>query len=89
TLNFQKQQIFESLGENDSGDIEIELLNQTSLTLYVWINQISYNLTPFEKKILVLGNGEIVYFSSAPGMFPVFGKEVLKKGNSYRWNFSF
>lgn len=88
TLNFQKQQVFESSGENDSGEIEIEMLNQTSLTLYVWINQISYNLSPFEKKTLVLGNGEIVYFSSAPGMFPVFGREILKKGNSYRWNFS-
>jgi len=31
---------------------------------------------------------DITFFSSAPGLFPVFGKEILKKGSSYRWNFS-
>ncbi len=31
---------------------------------------------------------DITFFSSAPGLFPVFGKEILKKGNVYRWNFS-
>jgi len=87
TLFFQKQQVFENTGENDSGEIEIELLNQTSQTLYLWINNISYNLAPFEMKVLILNTGEITYFSSAPGMYPVFGKEMLAKGNSYRWKF--
>jgi hypothetical protein len=31
---------------------------------------------------------DIVYFSSAPGLFPGFGKEVLQKGNTYVWKFS-
>jgi uncharacterized protein YgiM (DUF1202 family) len=88
SLNFQKQHFFESSGENESGEIEIELLNQTSQTLYLWLNRNSYNLSPFEKKVLILDTEEIVYFSSAPGKFPVFGKEILKKGNTYRWNFS-
>jgi uncharacterized protein YgiM (DUF1202 family) len=88
TLNFQKQHFFESAGENETGETEIEMVNQTSQTLYVWINKNSYNLVPFEKKVLIMGTEEIVYFSSAPGMFPVFGKETLKKGNTYRLNFS-
>jgi len=88
TLYFQKQHFFEKSGENETGDIEIELLNQTSQSLYIWINTNSYNLSPFEKKVLIMNKEEIVYFSSAPGLFPVFGKEILKKGNSYRWNFS-
>lgn len=88
TLYFQKQQFFESSGENETGEIELEILNKTSQSLYVWINRNSYILSPFEKKVLILDNEEIVYFSSAPGMFPVFGKENLKKGNSYRWSFS-
>lgn len=87
TLFFQKQQVFESTGENESGETEIELLNQTSHSLYLWINNITYNLAPFEMKVLILNTEEITYFSSAPGMFPVFGKEILKKGNSYRWKF--
>jgi hypothetical protein len=88
TLNFQKQHFFESAGENETGEIEIEMLNKTSQLLYVWINRNSYNLSPFEQKVLVMDTTEIVYFSSAPGKFPVFGKESLKRGNSYIFSVS-
>jgi uncharacterized protein YgiM (DUF1202 family) len=88
TLYFQEQHFFEKSGESETREIEIELLNQTSQSLYIWINSNSYNLSPFEKKVLIMNKEEIVYFSSAPGLFPVFGKEILKKGNSYRWNFT-
>jgi len=88
SLNFRKQHFFERTGENETGGVEIEMLNQTSSTLYIWINTNSYNLSPFEKKVLVMNTEDITFFSSAPGLFPVFGKEVLKKGSSYRWNFS-
>ncbi len=88
TLHFQKQHFFERSGPNETGDIEIDLVNQTSKTLFVWINKNTYNLLPFEKKVLDLNTEEITFFSSAPGLFPVFGKEILKKGSSYRWNFS-
>ena len=88
SLNFQKQHFFERSGPNESGEVEIELINQTSNTLFIWINRNTYNLVPFEKKVLMMNTEDIVFFSSAPGLFPVFGKEVLKKGSSYRWNFS-
>ena len=88
TLNFQKQHFFERSGTNETGEIEIEMMNQTSKTLFVWINSSTYNLLAFEKKVLVMNTEDIMFFSSAPGLFPVFGKEVLKKGSSYRWNFS-
>jgi uncharacterized protein YgiM (DUF1202 family) len=88
TLNFQEQHFFERSGENETGEIEIELVNHTSKTLYVWINSSTYNLMPFEKKMLVMKTEDVIFFSSAPGLFPVFGKEVLKNGNSYRWDFS-
>jgi uncharacterized protein YgiM (DUF1202 family) len=88
TLYFQKQHFFERSGENESGEVEIEMINHTSETLYVWINGNSYNLSPFEKKVLLMNTEDITFFSSAPGLFPVFGKEILKKGSTYRWNFS-
>ncbi len=88
TLHFQKQHFFEKSGENETGDIEIEMINRTSKTLYVWINSNTYNLLPFEKKVLIMDTEETIFFSSAPGLFPVFGKEILKKGNTYRWDFS-
>jgi len=88
TLNFQKQHFFERSGENENGDIEIELINRTDKSLFVWINKNIINLTPHEKKNLIFNDQEIIYFSSAPGLYPVFGREILKKGNSYKWNFT-
>lgn len=88
TLYFQKQQFFERSGENEKGEVEIELINQTIKTLFIWINRISYSLSPYEKKVLLMDTEDITFFSSAPGLFPAFGKEILKKGNCYRWKFT-
>jgi hypothetical protein len=88
TLNFQKQNYFERSGENEPGEVAIELINRTDHSLFVWINRNIYNLAPFEKKELVFSEEEITFFSSAPGLFPVFGREILKKGNVYQWNFT-
>jgi hypothetical protein len=87
TLHFQKQSFFGISGLNDTGDIAIELINRTDRSLFVWINKNIYNLSPYEVKNLIFNKEEIIYFSSAPGLYPVFGKEILKKGNSYTWNF--
>jgi len=88
TLNFQKQHFFERSGTNETGRVETELINHTSKTLYIWINSNIYSLLPFEKKVLIMDTEDFIFFSSAPGLFPVFGKEILKKGSSYQWNFS-
>ena len=88
TLYYQKQFFTEKSGENAEGDIEVVLINRTSYQLYLWINNNSYDLYPHEKKVLILENEDITYFSSAPGLFPVFGKEILKTGSIYQWNFS-
>jgi hypothetical protein len=87
TLNFQKQNFFERSGVNENGDVSIELINHTGRSLFLWINRNIYNLAPYEKKELIFNTEEITYFSSAPGLYPVFGREILKKGNSYRWDF--
>jgi uncharacterized protein YgiM (DUF1202 family) len=88
TLMAQRQRFFEKSGSGAIGEVEIELINKTSKTLFVWINKNSYNLFPFEKKLLIMNTEEITFFSSAPGLFPVFGKEILKMGSTYRWIFS-
>lgn len=87
TLTFGKQNFFEKSGASATGHIEIELLNGTTHHLFVWINQISYDIGPREKKILILEEEEVIYFTSTPGLFPVFGKENLQRGNTYIWKF--
>lgn len=88
TLYFQEQHFFEASGETGTGDIEIELVNRTEHSLFIWINKKTYKLDPHERKDLIFDDEEIIYFSSAPGLYPVFGKEILKKGFSYRWDFT-
>lgn len=88
TLNFQNQNFFEKSDENASGDLELVLVNLTDHQLYIWINNNSYDLSPHEKKTLIMQEENITYFSSVPGLFPIFGKEILKKGNTYQWKFS-
>jgi len=88
TLNFQKQHFFERSGENENGDITIQLMNRTDHSLFIWINKNIFNLAPHEKKDLIFNDEEITFFSSAPGLYPVFGREILKKGNSYKWDFT-
>jgi len=92
TLKFSKQNFFEKAAEmtaeTTAGNVEIELINSTAHTLFVWINKFSYDISPYEKKVLVMDDVDITYFSSAPGLFPVFGREVLRKGKIYVWKFS-
>jgi hypothetical protein len=88
TLNFRDQKFFERSGEGTEGLVTIELINHTGQQLFVWINKNICNLYPHEKKELVYNDEEIIFFSSAPGLYPVFGREILKKGATYRWDFS-
>jgi hypothetical protein len=88
TLYFQNQHFFEKSGVNENGDIAIELINRTDHSLFIWINRNIYNLAPHEKKDLIFNEEEITYFSSAPGLYPVLGREVLKRGFSYKWDFT-
>jgi hypothetical protein len=88
TLNFGPQRFLEKSGENTSGYVEIEIINTTTHMLYVWVNKFAYDISPREKKVLVLEDEEVIYFASTPGLFPVFGKENLLKGNTYRWKFT-
>lgn len=88
TIYFQKQQYFERSDTSGTGDVVIELINRTDRQLFVWINKKTYSLDPHEKKDLVFNDEDITYFSSSPGMYPVFGREVLKRGYTYLWNFS-
>ena len=67
--------------------VGIELVNQTSESLFVWINGITYDLDPYELKTLNFKEAEIQYFAAAPSIFPVFGTEVLQHGYSYTWKF--
>ena len=88
TLLPNKQLFFELANKNEKGELEIVLINRTQKQLFLWLNAQTYHISPFEKKVLILPDEQLTYFCSVPGAFPIYGKEKLKKGNSYHWNFS-
>lgn len=82
------QKFFAKKEQNKGGNVELEIVNGTNKELFVWINQIVYNLAPYEKKILSFDNSDITYFASLKGVFPIYGKEELMTGYTYIWNFN-
>ncbi len=87
TLNFQKQHFFERSGESETGDVEIDMINQTSETLYVWINSNTYNLFPFEKKVLLMNTGRNYVFFFSSGAVSGFWQRNPKKGQHLSMEF--
>jgi hypothetical protein len=88
TLLCQKQKFFKIEAESSSGEIEIVLVNKTQHALFVWLNNHIYNLRAREKKSIIIEENNIKYLCSSPGLFPLFGEEILDFGNVYRFDFS-
>lgn len=88
SLDLNQQKIFAERDSGSEGDVEIVLVNRIQHPLFVWINDQSYQVLPNQKITLVLSDTAITYFASTPGAFPIYGKEVLEKGISYRWQYS-
>lgn len=79
--------IFTPSGETISYNPEVEIFNNTKLTLSLKLNEISYSFEPKEKKTITLSPGAINYRASAPGVIPNIGTEYLKSNQGYTWQF--
>lgn len=64
--------------ETSSYDPEVELLNNTSLTLTLKLNNETYSFNPQQKKTLTLSPGLYYYRASAAGVIPKIGTEYLE-----------
>lgn len=81
------QGIFSSSGETASYNPEIEIFNNTNLTLTLKLNSETYSFSPKEKRTLSITPGTISYRASAPGIIPNIGTENLKSNQGYTWQF--
>ncbi len=82
-----EQGVFTPSGESKSYNPELEIFNNTSLTLTLKLNTETYSFSPKEKRTITVTPGAISYRASAPGVIPNIGTENLKSNEGYTWQF--
>ncbi len=86
-LKENEQGIFTPSGRTSSYNPELEIFNNTNLTLTLKLNSQIYSFSPHEKKTLTMSAGTITYRASAPGVIPDFGTEAIESNQGYTWQF--
>lgn len=79
--------LFTPSGRTSAYNPEIEIFNNTSLTLTLKLNSETYNFSPRQKRTLTLSPGSYSYRASAPGVIPDIGKEYIESNMGYTWQF--
>lgn len=81
------QAVFSSSGETTSYDPDVEIFNNTNLTLTLKLNSETYSFSPKERRTLTIEPGSISYRASAPGIIPNIGTQNLRSNQGYTWQF--
>lgn len=79
--------MFTPIGKTSNYDPEIEILNNTSLTLTLKLNSKTYTFSPKQKRKLILSPGFYDYRASASGVIPSIGTEYMESNMRYTWEF--
>ncbi|MBK9103290.1 MAG: SH3 domain-containing protein [Saprospiraceae bacterium] len=79
--------IFAPSGQSSTYNPEIEIFNNTSLTLSLKLNSDIYSFSPKQRKTITLSPGSYSYRASAPGVIPNIGTELMESNMSYTWQF--
>jgi hypothetical protein len=74
-------------GKISNHNPEIEIFNNTSLTLTLKLNSEAYNFPPQQKRTLTINPGTYNYRASAPGVIPNIGTEYMESNMGYSWEF--
>jgi uncharacterized protein YgiM (DUF1202 family) len=83
----QEGEIFIPDGKSLSENPEIEITNNTDLTMTLKIGSDKYIFKPQEVKKIVLNPSEYDYMASAPGVVPYYGTQNLNANYRYTWKF--
>jgi hypothetical protein len=74
-------------GSSSNYNPEIDIFNNTALTLTLKLNNNTYAFLPYEKKHITLAAGICQYRASAPGVVPNIGTEIMENSKGYTWEF--
>lgn len=87
TVKKNEMGMFTPNGKSSSDNTEIEIFNNTSLTLTLKLNNEKYIFSPKQRKTIILNPGIYDYRASAPGVTPNIGTEYLESNMGYTWEF--
>ncbi len=79
--------LFTPIGSTNQYNSELNVTNNTSITLTLKLNDITYSFNPRETKVISVSPGNYKYRASAPGVIPDIGAENIQSGTSYSWTF--
>lgn len=79
--------MFTPSGQTEKYNPEIEIFNNTSLTLTLKLNSEIYAFSPKQKRTITLDPGSYNYRASAPGVIPNIGTENMESNMGYTWQF--
>lgn len=66
---------------------EIEIFNNTNITLTLKLNDEIFSFNTHQKRTISLNPGIYDYRASAPGVIPNIGKEKIESNMVYNWQF--
>lgn len=79
--------MFTPRGKISTYDPQLEIFNNTSLTLSLKLNNEAYIFAPMQRRTLTLSPGNYNYRASAPGVIPNIGTENMDSNMNYSWEF--
>jgi hypothetical protein len=79
--------MFTPSGETLNYNPEIEIYNNTNLTLTLKLNSETYSFAPQQKKKITMSPGPCNYRASAPNVIPNIGTENMQSNQGYTWQF--
>jgi hypothetical protein len=82
-----EQGMFTPSGQTDTYNPEIQIYNNTKLTLTLKLNSQTYSFAPQERKTITMSPGACNYRASAPGVIPNIGTEYMQSNQGYTWQF--
>lgn len=86
-VELNQEGLFTPSGNINSYNPDLEIYNNTELTLSLKLNSETYSFSPQQKKTLTLSPGTYIYRASAPGVIPDIGTEKVENNMGYTWEF--
>ncbi len=82
-----EQGMFTPSGQTENYNPEIEIYNNTKLTLTLKLNSETYSFAPQQKRTITMSPGTCNYRASAPNVIPNIGTEYMQSNQGYTWQF--
>ena len=87
-VEINEDDLFVETGKSSLSTVsQVEVYNNTNKNLTVFIGGSSYLFSPQEKRNISIKPNEYTYRVTAAGVIPYLGKDTIKSGYNYSWEF--